>query len=315
MFMAPIKNIKGLKFNHLTAIEHRGRGYWLFRCDCGNEVVRYQGDVVRGSRKSCGCMQHAIRENLVGKRFGRLIVLEYAGEKKWKCQCDCGGTTIVSGTALNSGSTKSCGCLRIETAKRAKYVKHGKSNSPTFIRWRSMKSRCYYPKNVGYPNYGGRGIKVCDRWLGEHGFENFLADMGEVPGREYSLDRIDVNGDYTPENCRWATWKEQSNNKRNSRLITHNGRSLTIPQWCDELGFNVNVAYNRYWHGYKTYEELFTINKQKKRVNLYNENGELVRTYPSIKATAEDLGVGIDMVSDRCKHIHPNVGKYRFEFA
>lgn len=313
--MAPIKNIKGQKFNHLTAIEHRGRGYWLFRCDCGNEVVRYQGDVVRGGRKSCGCMQHAIRENLVGKRFGRLIVLEYAGEKKWKCQCDCGGTTIVSGTALNSGSTKSCGCLRIETAKRAKYVKHGKSNSPTFIRWGSMKSRCYYPKNVGYPNYGGRGIKVCDRWLGEHGFENFLADMGEVPGREYSLDRIDVNGDYTPENCRWATWKEQSNNKRNSRLITHNGRSLTIPQWCDELGFNVNVAYNRYWHGYKTYEELFTVNKQKKRVNLYNENGELVRTYPSIKATAEDLGVGIDMVSDRCKHIHPNVGKYRFEFA
>lgn len=144
-------------------------------------------------------MQHAIRENLIGKRFGRLVVLEYAGEKKWKCQCDCGGTTIVSGTALNSGSTKSCGCLRIETAKRAKYVKHGKSNSPTFIRWRSMKSRCYYPKNVGYPNYGGRGIKVCDRWLGEHGFENFLADMGEVPGREYSLDRIDVNGDYTPK--------------------------------------------------------------------------------------------------------------------
>lgn len=312
--MAPIKNIKGQKFNHLTAIEHRGRGYWLFRCDCGNEVVRYQGDVVRGSRKSCGCGQHSVH-NLCGKRFGRLVVLEYAGEKKWKCQCDCGETTIVSGTALNSGSTKSCGCLRIETAKRAKYVKHGKSNSPTFIRWRSMKSRCYYPKNVGYPNYGGRGIKVCDRWLGEHGFENFLADMGEVPGREYSLDRIDVNGDYTPENCRWATWKEQSNNKRNSRLITHNGRSLTIPQWCDELGFNVNVAYNRYWHGYKTYEELFTINKQKKRVNLYNENGELVRTYPSIKATAEDLGVGIDMVSDRCKHIHPNVGKYRFEFA
>ncbi len=312
--MAPIKNIKGQKFNHLTAIEHRGRGYWLFRCDCGNEVVRYQGDVVRGSRKSCGCRQHIVH-NLCGKRFGRLVVLEYAGEKKWKCQCDCGETTIVSGNALNSGSTKSCGCLRIETAKRAKYVKHGKSNSPTFIRWRSMKSRCYYPKNVGYPNYGGRGIKVCDRWLGEHGFENFLADMGEAPSREYSLDRIDVNGDYTPENCRWATWKEQSNNKRNSRLITHNGRSLTIPQWCDELGFNVNVAYNRYWHGYKTYEELFTVNKQKKRVNLYNENGEFVRTYPSIKATAADLGVSIDMVSDRCKHIHPNVGKYRFEFA
>lgn len=313
--MAPIKNIKGQKFNHLTAIEHQGRGYWLFRCDCGNEVVRYQGDVVSGNRKSCGCMQHAIRENLIGKRFGRLIVLEYVGEKKWKCQCDCGETTVADGDSLRSGNKRSCGCLRIETAKRAKYVKHGKSNSPTFIRWRSMKSRCYYPKNVGYPNYGGRGIKVCDRWLGEHGFENFLADMGEVPGREYSLDRIDVNGDYTPENCRWATWKEQSNNKRNSRLITHNGRSLTIPQWCDELGFNINVAYNRYWHGYKTYEELFTVNKQKKRVNLYNENGELVRTYSSIKATAEDLGVGIDMVSDRCKHIHPNVGKYRFEFA
>lgn len=206
--------------------------------------------------------------------------------------------------------------MRIETAKRAKYVKHGKSNSPTFIRWRSMKSRCYYPKNVGYPNYGGRGIKVCDRWLGEHGFENFLADMGEVPGREYSLDRIDVNGDYTPENCRWATWKEQSNNKRTNRKFTHNGRTQTATEWCDELGLNLHGVFSRIHRGLTKFEDVFgKHNNHLKRVNLYNENGELVRTYPSIKATAEDLGVGIDMVSDRCKHIHPNVGKYRFEFA
>lgn len=314
--MAPIKNIKGQKFNHLTAIEHRGRGYWLFRCDCGNEVVRYQGDVVRGSRKSCGCMQHAIRENLVGKRFGRLIVLEYAGEKKWKCQCDCGETTVADGDSLRSGNKRSCGCLQTEMYKRAKCVKHGESNSPTYIRWLSMKRRCYYPKNVGYPNYGGRGIKVCDRWLGEHGFENFLVDMGEAPSREYSLDRIDVNGDYTPENCRWATWKEQSNNKRTNRKFTHNGRTHTVTEWCEELGLNLHGVFSRIHRGLTKFEDVFGLhNNHLKRVNLYNENGEFVRTYPSIKATAADLGVSIDMVSDRCKHRHPNVGKYRFEFA
>ena len=157
--------------------------------------------------------------DLKGKRFGRLEVQERVTPigvfpVKWLVVCDCGGSNIVATQNMTNGTTKSCGCLRKEITSE-KFKTHGKHGSPTWRSWSSMKSRCTNPNVTQYDLYGGRGIKICDRW---DKFENFLEDMGERP-EDKSLDRIDVNGDYEPKNCRWATKKEQAQNKRQVRMI------------------------------------------------------------------------------------------------
>lgn len=157
--------------------------------------------------------------DLKGKRFGRLEVQERITPigvfpVKWLVVCDCGGSNIVATQNMTNGTTKSCGCLRKEITSE-KFKTHGKHGSPTWRSWSSMKSRCTNPNVTQYDLYGGRGIKICDRW---DKFENFIEDMGERPEGK-SLDRIDVNGDYEPKNCRWATKKEQAQNKRQVRMI------------------------------------------------------------------------------------------------
>lgn len=130
---------------------------------------------------------------------------------------------------------------------------------------------------MGYPNYGGRGIKVCDRWLGEHGFENFLADMGERPSKDHSIDRIDVNGDYTPENCRWATRKQQCNNRRSNLLIEHKGEIRTLTEWCIIFGIDMSLAENRYRRGL-SFGEIFSKKRlSDKRRALNNEEAAIIR--------------------------------------
>jgi len=145
-----------------------------------------------------------------GKRYGRLLVVGFQNGK-WECKCDCGKVTYVLGGNLRSGRQKSCGCLDYE-----RKVKHGNTSgskeTPEYRAWKNMKKRCYNTKDKYYQDYGGRGIKVCDRWL--HSFENFLEDMGKRPSPKHSLDRIDYNGDYSPENCRWVTASEQIINQR-----------------------------------------------------------------------------------------------------
>jgi len=159
--------------------------------------------------------------DLHGKRFGRLVVLLYAGYRKatkdllWLCQCDCGERSVVRGVSLVHNDTKSCGCGFIDAVRRHGHTKNG-TRSRTMSSYWAMRKRCEDPKDVGYKNYGGRGIKICDRWLGTHGFEQFLADMGKRPiGR--TLDRKDVNGNYELSNCRWATPKQQTGNRRTSK--------------------------------------------------------------------------------------------------
>jgi hypothetical protein len=147
-----------------------------------------------------------------GQRFGRLSVLRDSGQRtpsgaiKWLCRCDCGKRVRVWSVSLRKGWTKSCGCLTQFP------LKHGKCGTPEYRTWGAMRERC---RNKENPNYGARGISVCERWQGEHGFENFLADMGTRPAGT-SIDRKNVDGNYEPDNCRWATPVEQANNRRNN---------------------------------------------------------------------------------------------------
>lgn len=175
-------------------------------------------------------------------RFGRLTVLSYShknsyGDHCWNCLCDCGKEIIRNGCSMRRGKVKSCGCFRKEVLKSESHSKavttHGKTGSKVWFTWRSMLQRCHNPKNRQYHAYGGRGIKVTKRWLK---FENFYKDMGDPPTSKHSLDRIDNEKGYSKKNCRWATTKEQSRNKRTNIWITHNGQTMVTADWAKQIG-------------------------------------------------------------------------------
>ena len=157
--------------------------------------------------------------DIQGERHNRLVVLGYAGPAKggsrWWCRCDCGNVSRVNVTKLLIGATKSCGCLKDENTGN-RHRTHGMRRHPLYNTWAKMRSRCDNAADPAYPRYGGRGISVTASWQGPDGFPNFVADVGERPSRSHSIDRINNDGDYEPGNVRWATPKQQANNRRNS---------------------------------------------------------------------------------------------------
>lgn len=198
--------------------------------------------------------------NLVDSRFGRLVVIKRVDNNKyghlcWLCQCDCGQSSVIDGNSLKRGYTKSCGCIQKEKLIN-RSTKHGHRAKTTTSRiyaiWQAMIQRCTNPNTPSYKNYGSRGIEICKRWME---FENFLEDMGEPPSG-LQLDRIDNDGDYCKSNCRWATSKQNSRNKRNNRLITFNGKTRCVSQWAEETGIHQKTIISRLKRGWSIAETL-----------------------------------------------------------
>lgn len=179
-------------------------------------------------------------KDLTGKRFGRLTVISRAENKgiqtRWNCHCDCGNITCVFGSALRHGHTKSCGCIWYENIQN-KNKTHGLSDTRMYEIYYSMKKRCRNKRSKAYKNYGGRGIKICDEWLGKNGFINFYEwSINNGYSDELTLDRINVNGNYCSENCRWATYETQANNRRTNHNLEYRGQILNIKQWSKLTG-------------------------------------------------------------------------------
>lgn len=185
--------------------------------------------------------------DISGLRFGRLTALESKGairastgttKTHWRCICDCGNEVSVALGNLRSGSIKSCGCFRKEVLDK---TSHGFEGTREYSSWIAMMNRCNNKNIAAYENYGARGITVCDRWKR---IENFILDMGTRPEGK-TLERINVNGNYEPNNCKWATTIEQANNKRTSRFIEFRGKTATLSQWARELDIPVETLFAR----------------------------------------------------------------------
>jgi hypothetical protein len=199
-------------------------------------------------------------KNLIGLKSGRLTVISFAGYKKstsksiqrnsfWNVSCECGNTKTLLGSNIQHGFVKSCGCL-VRDHLWEPFYKHRMTNSPEHRSWSSMIQRCLNKGSKMYRYYGGRGIKVCKRWLGENGFVNFFADMGIRPSQKHSIDRIDNNGHYEPTNCRWVTAKQQNRNKRTNINLTFNGITLPMSEWAEKLGVTRQSIHWRLTHGW-----------------------------------------------------------------
>ena len=184
-------------------------------------------------------------KDITGQRFGRLTVIAHVGYRRkyalWQCECDCGNSTIVIGSDLRRGNTQSCGCLARDRSSEVHFM-HGMDGTPTYKSWIGTKTRCYKPDDSHYKDYGGRGIRVCTRW--KNSFENFLEDMGKRPEGK-TLDRIDNDGNYTPDNCKWSTPKEQSRNQRTNKLITYQGETECLARWAEILNVNYETLRSR----------------------------------------------------------------------
>ena len=328
----------GQRFGRLVAVEYLGRSKWRCKCDCGGETIATGTNLKNGNTRSCGCLQRDIvrshHSDLVGKRFGKLVVTEYLGNKmwrcvcdcgniteestkrlqkyavpscgcevekrhekanllgkrfgrllvtekiepgRWKCKCDCGNETIVRAGGLTSGKTRSCGCLKDELASE-RLTTHGETGSRLYYVWTGMKQRCTNPNHKSYESYGGRGITVCDEWLHDYeAFRKWAIESGydeTAPTHQCSIDRIDNDKGYSPDNCRWATASEQRVNSRKRQVP-----SLYVP------------------------------------VNALDLDGNLIKQYPGISRAAEDVGCLVSGIIAACIGKQKTCHGMRWEYA
>lgn len=200
-----------------------------------------------------------MRKSRIGERVNMLLCVDERYEDgKWllTCKCDCGNTKDINQNWFRQ--LQSCGCVKAFSGA-TNHKTHGMSNSKEYYAWKSMKERCTKEDHPAYKNYGGRGVKVCSAWLDS--FVKFYEDMGKAPSKEHTLDRIDVDGDYSSENCRWVTMKVQGNNKRNNVLVEMFGQTKTLSEWCEEYDVSVQYIIHRVKKMGMSYEQAFLIPK------------------------------------------------------
>ncbi len=238
---------------------------------------------------------------MLGKKYGRWLVrsIESHGIRKVAaCVCDCGTERQVRVSTLDSGESTSCGCYAKQQSSQRSRL-HGLSTTSEYQSYSSMVRRCTKPTDQDWQHYGGRGIKVCDRWLEPNGkgFLNFLEDMGEKP-HKYEIDRIDVNGNYEPSNCRWATRKEQTRNTRFNLIIEYNGESKCLAEWSEHLQIPYRILQDRLGKLQWTVEKAFTQPFKVKRIVLSRGSDKFVasdvfKSPRSPYIAAEKLGISV----------------------
>lgn len=189
---------------------------------------------------------HKNIKDITGEKFGLLTVVSFSHTSNmksvWNCLCECGNSKLVVSGHLRTGGIKSCGCLRSKKIHKGKQC-HGMTDTREHRIWRSMIERCRPSNTRSSRRYADRGISVCERWMD---FKNFYKDMGDSNG--LSLDRIDNDKGYTPENCRWATWEQQGNNRSNNVFVEHNGVKRSASQWARILNIGTSAMFYRLKH-------------------------------------------------------------------
>lgn len=224
-------------------------------------------------------MRKSLDEQLIGKRFGRLIVISRGTKtnKSFVCKCDCGNMCEVLSDNLKKGDTKSCGCYHKEMLPYNRRT-HGESKSRLYKTWKCMRARCNNKNNKSYKWYGGRGIKVCDEWDKSYEpFRNWAIENGydpEKPSASCSLDRINNDGDYTPDNCRFVSTKVQHRNTSRNIFMTYNGKTQTVMDWAAETGINYGTLRNRVMSGWSTEDALKTPSGERRKIKEDKQNGK-----------------------------------------
>lgn len=241
------------------------RSFYILQCSCGNiiERTKCEANNKRGPR-SCGCKTGQSRiKDITGKHFGKLTAVRFTGDKcsngdyLWECQCDCGGTVITSIGRLNSGKTNSCGCLHKESARK-KDNYHGLQKTRAYKAWAKIKERCYNPNDASYKDYGAVGVTMWEGW--KDNFVKFYEDLGESPTKNHSVDRIDANKGYYPDNCRWANQFVQARNRRKKRVTSSNYKGVSFDEQHGKYRAAFRIKYDGVIYGgpiyrYETEEE------------------------------------------------------------
>jgi len=245
--------------------------------------------------------------SITGQRFTRLVALKHIGLGKWKCQCDCGNTHIVKASHLLTGSVKSCGCLRKEKW-------HGMNNTRIYHIWENMKQRTMNPSANEYEHYGGRGIKVCDEWIDFKGFYSWVKTTNYNDEEKLTLDRIDNDGDYCPNNCRWVTRKKQNRNSSMNVNITYKGNTRCLTEWGEIYNIHPKTLSSRIKNGWSI-ENAFTIPVASKSnrgignhvttnriVNQYDLLGNFIKKWNSIKEASIATNTSLSGIGRCCSY-------------